>query len=175
MKDGFLVAYLDIGGAPSGSPGNFCAPTACSPWPGPPTSGLALASHGGTYGAPRVATTLTTFGQSILGSGTFGVAFTGTVPGSTVYVIANFSFPGPGFLCPALFAGGTTIWVSPAAPGLVILIGPLPAGCFALPAALPAAAALTGLNVFVQAIDLPVGGLPAVDSSAGMFFILTPP
>jgi hypothetical protein len=175
VTDGFVVGYLDIGGAPAGPPGNFYAPTPCSPWPGPPTSGLAMASHGGTYGFPRVATTLTTFGQSVLGSGTFGVEFTGTAPGSTVFAIVGFSFPGPGFFCPPAPAGGTFLWVDPTPPGTVVTIGPLPPGCFAIPAALPAAAALNGLNVFVQAVDVPPGGLPAVDASAGMFFTLTAP
>jgi len=175
VTDGFMVAYLDIGGAPSAPPGNFYAPMPCTLWPGPPTSGLAMSSHGGTYGFPRVATTLTTFGESILGSGTFGVEFTGTAPGSTVFAVVGFSFPGPGFFCPPAPAGGTFLWVDPTPPGTVVMIGPLPPGCFAIPAALPAAAALTGLNVFVQAVDVPAGGLPAVDASAGMFFTLAPP
>jgi len=170
------IAYLVAAPGPAVlAPPTFYTPSPCGASAIPVTDGLAYSAGGITYGTPRVSTTIETFGQSILGSTTFGVEITGTAPGTNVWAIVNYSFPGPGYLCPGAPAGGTTLWVDPGAPGLTILIGPLPPGCFAIPAGLPAAAALTGLNIFVQVVDVPFGGLPAVDASSGMAFTLTAP
>lgn len=179
------VAYIDAFGVgcspmPCGATASLATPTfytpsACGSSGSFPTDGLAYSAGGITYGTPRVSTTIETFGQSVLGSTTFGVEITGTAPGTNAWAVVNYSFPGPGFFCPGAPAGGTTLWVDPGAPGLTILIGPLPPGCVAIPAGLPAAPAFTGLNIFVQIVDVPFGGLPAVDASAGMEFTLTAP
>lgn len=161
ITDGLAVARLDITGLP-GVP-TFGAPTACTPTPAF-LSGLALTQHGTHYGTPRLLAQLDTFGQSITPSTGFGLEVFNAPAGANAWLIANYNFPGTGYLCPSAGGAGTKLWVNPTPPALILNLGPLPGGCVALPVAIPAAVPV-GLEIYAQVVFIAPGGPPAVDAT----------
>ena len=162
VTDGGVVAYVEaFTGAPAAP--TFYAPSTCT-FPNTPLTGLAASQRGITYGVPRVGSTMGSFGQSTTPGPSFGLEIDNAVPGASAFLLLNFSFPGPGFLCPPLPGAGTSIWVDPT--GLVLALGPLPGGCTPVPLPIPPGVP-TGLQLFAQAIML-VGGTPAADATNGL-------
>lgn len=165
VTDGFTVAHIDLfTGAPAAP--TFYSPITCNPTPAP-INGLALSQHGVTYGASRVSATLDTFGQSSTPGPTFGLEVTGAPSTGTAFLILNFNFPGPGFLCPPLPGVGTKIWVDPSAPGIVIALPPFGPACSPIPLPIPAATP-PGLELFAQMVFIGTTGPPAIDATNGI-------
>ena len=161
VTDGLVVARLDVTGL-FGTP-TFGAPVACTPTPAF-LSGLALTQHGNSYSFPRVLAYLDTYGQASTPGPTFGVDVYNAPAGANAWFILNFNFPGPGFLCPALGAAGTKIYVNPTPPAFINNIGPLPPGCVSIPLPIPSGAPV-GLEVYIQIVFIPTSGPPAVDAT----------
>ncbi len=168
VTDGISVSYLDLFGAAAAP--TFYSPVTCTPAPAP-LNGLAYASHGVSYGFPRVSARCGTFGQSCAPGPTFGLEYSGVPQGLLTVLIINTSFPGPGYLCPPLPGLGTLFWVDPT--GFVLVLGPSAPACTALPLPIPAAAP-TGLNVFFQFLFLNTSFI-AVDATEGCEFTITAP
>jgi hypothetical protein len=155
-------------GGPAGP--TFASPTPCMPAPAP-LSGLAHALHGNEYGTSQFQVELDSYGQSTSPGPSFGFALSGAPLffQAQGFLIVNTSVPGPGFLCPPKPGLGTTIWVDPSPPALIIPLGPLPMGppCFGLPMPIPAGIP-PGIVIFAQAVFIPPGGPPAYDASKGI-------
>ncbi|MHC5210428.1 MAG: hypothetical protein ACYTG2_06910 [Planctomycetota bacterium] len=144
---------------------------------GPPTafSGIAYAAHGVTYGVPPAAPTIGSVGESTSPGPSFGLTITGAPLPSFVWLIANFSFPGPGYLCPSAPAVGNPLYVDPTG-ALIVPIAPAAPGTMTIPAPLPGGVP-TGSGIFVQAFMDTTPGLPGgpwVATEALAFTIGTP-
>lgn len=175
VTDGFMVAYIDVLTGGPAAP-TFYTPVPCTPVPAsaPFLTGLAMAQRGINYGASRAGSSLTSFGQSSSPGPTFGLEVSGAPAVGTSFLILNFSFPGPGYFCPALPGVGTKIWVDPTPPGMVIALPALGPGCTPLSLPIPAGAP-PGLNAFAQFVFVGPGGPPALDATAGLAFTLGTP
>jgi len=168
VTDGANVAYINVGGGPAAA--TFYTPTNCTAAPAP-LNGLAYASHGISYGFPRVTARCGTFGQSCAPGPTFGLEYSGVPQGLLTALFINTSFPGPGYLCPPAPGIGTLFWVDPT--GFLIILGPSTPACTTIPLAIPASAP-TGLNVFFQFVFVNTSSV-AVDSTEGCAFTITAP
>lgn len=171
VTNGTTVAYVAAGGGPA--PARFYAPTACTPT-NSFLAGLAMPSHGVTYGSQRVLARLTSTGQTTAPGPTFALEVTSAPPGTNAWFLLNYNVPGPGFLCPAQPGVGTKLWVDPSPPALLSNLGPLPGGCVSIPLPIPAAAP-PGLQGFMQLVFIPVGGPPAVDATNGLAVTISLP
>ncbi|MCB9896532.1 MAG: hypothetical protein H6825_00885 [Planctomycetes bacterium] len=165
VTDGATVAYIDLAtGAPA--PATFYTPVTCNPTPAF-LDGLALSQHGVHYGKSRLNARLDTFGQSSSPGPTFGLEVTGAPSIGTSFLILNFNFPGPGFLCPPLPGVGTKIWVDPTPPGAVISLPAFGPACTPIPLPIPAGTPV-GLEIFAQMVFVGPGGPPALDATNGV-------
>jgi hypothetical protein len=156
----YVETYTGLPGA-----GTFAGPVPCTTQP-EPLAGLAVAYRGVNYGTSRDIATLETFGQSTSPSTTFGIDVIDAPATGTSFLIINYSWPGPGFLCPPATGVGTTIWVDPTPPGLLIALPPLGPGCTSIPLPLPSGV-LLGTNIFMQLVFMD-GGAPALDATPGL-------
>lgn len=171
VTDGFVVARININGVAAAP--TFYSPIPCSPT-NAPLHGLAYASNGVTYGAPRVNARCGTFGQSSTPGPTFGVEYSAAPAGTLAVLLLNTSVTPapPAFFCPPVFGVGTTIWVNPAPPAFLIVAGNALPGCVPVPLAIPPGVPV-GINVFFQWLFL-VGPV-ALDSTEGCEFTVTFP
>ncbi len=177
VTDGFVVEYVEVSGGPAAP--QFYTPVLCTPT-NDYLTGLAYATHGITYGTPRVSARIGSYGQSCSPGPTFGLEWIGEPPGTTsVILVANFQIPGPGFACPPIPALGTSFWVDITRPSLTtVFLPPFALPCVPVPAAIPPGfAAPPGLKVFCQFIFRGMaGGSPVtLDATEGLAFTITAP
>jgi hypothetical protein len=170
VTDGFAVEHVDITGAVPGA--SFYAVGPCSPTNGP-LNGLAFASHGIDFGAPKIISTCGSFGQSTTPSATFGLEFSNAPPFGLGVLLMNFSVPGPGVACPPITGSGASFWVNPAfgAPAF-FFFPPTPPGCNAFLSPI-APAVPTGIEVYYQFFF--VNGATVTDHTQGCAVTITPP
>lgn len=172
VTDGFVVEYLDVTGAPAAP--TFYSPVTCSATPAP-LHGLAYASNGVGYGFPQVNARCGTFGQSSTPGPSFGIEYSGAPAGALTVLIMNTSVTPapPPFFCPPILGAGANIWVNPAPPAFVFVVGGALPGCVPVPLAIPPGVP-TGINVFFQWVFLNPGAI-AVDATEGCEFTITLP
>jgi hypothetical protein len=160
VTDGLTIARIDVGTtcAAAGvflAPPTFAFPTSMIPVVTGPTSGLAYAAHGTTFG--------TGSGPEILYKGHSVVPSANTISliGASVGTAGLFlDFTA---LCPPLMFKGLPLHVFPA-----IVIGPLPHGGTAtLPAALPVGTPI-GVEIMAQFYNKPAGAGVPWESTPGL-------
>ena len=105
VTDGFLIAHIDVFGAPA--PPSFHAPAPCFPSAGP-LLGLAVAGRALPFGAGADTTGLAapsigSIGQTLSPNPAFTTTLTGSVPGS----VAGLYLSTTGFNCPPITVLGT--------------------------------------------------------------------
>jgi len=171
VTDGLTVDYVTDTGAPAA--GTFYTPVNCTPTNGL-LNGLALTGHGVTFGQPRINARIGSFGQSSSPGPSFGLELHNAPAGHFVWLVYNFSFPGPGFFCPSVGGAGTQLWVDPGFPGGVNFFGNVTGPCVSYPLPLPNGLP-NGLTIFVQFITTPVPSPRASDATEGLAFTIHRP
>lgn len=171
VTDGLIVQYITDTGAAAG--GTFYTPDTCTPTNGL-LNGLALAGYGVHYGTSRVTATIGSFGQSSSPGPSWGLELRSAPIGDGIWLIYNFSFPGPGFYCPPVFAQGANFWLDPGFPGGLVFLGAVTSSCMSYP--LPLGVGIpSGLTLFTQFITTPAVGPPISDATGGLAFTIHRP
>lgn len=149
VTDGFVVAYLDVTGAPAAP--TFYSPVTCTPTP-KPLNGLAYVNHSISFGAVPGPASLGAYGQPSTPGPTYGVTVTTPAPAFLwLATSANLGGPFTGTFCPPLTAVGNPLYVDVfTPPGMVTPIGPIGAGTTILPSPIPGALPI-GVEVYIQA------------------------
>jgi len=169
VTDGFTVEYVTDTGVPAGA--TFYTPTTCTTTAAL-MNGLALAGMGVNYGFNRVLAEIGSFGQSSSPGPSWGLELRRAPLGDDIWLAFNFSFPGPGYYCPPVFAQGTNFWVDPGFPGGLMFLGSVTAPCMTIP--LPLAPGLPdGLTVFTQFFT--TAGTVVSDATGGLAFTIHRP